>query len=318
MQRDWLRFCYQFKGQILILNHRFFARCLLIFAAITNSALALAGASAQTDRAIDATVPSRFDQTPIRYHVRGDGAATIIFIHCWMGNSSFWDRQVAQFSDRYRVVTMDLPGHGESGKDREKWTLAAYGEDVQTVADALHAENIVLVGHSMGGYVMLEAARQLKSRVVGMIAIDTLQDAEHPDDPKEMEAFVAALRKDFPAATRSLVRAITGPNAGPEVVEKLSATMGAGNPAIGVALMQEMSRYDLAAGFRATRAPMVALNSRMFPTNIDGNRKFLSSFELIPLPEGVGHFPQFESPQAFDELLHQAIAKVTARMDFKR
>ena len=51
------------------------------------------------------------------------------------------------------MVAVDLGGHGESGMGREHWTMEAFGDDVAAVVRGLGLERVILVGHSMGGYV---------------------------------------------------------------------------------------------------------------------------------------------------------------------
>jgi pimeloyl-ACP methyl ester carboxylesterase len=276
-----------------------------LVAAFAGADWSVAGAPPPTR--FDASVASAFDGVSIHYAVDGAGTPTIILIHCWMCDSSFWDSTVPALAGSYRVVTLDLPGHGASGKNRQVWSMAAFGRDVVTVADALRLHTVILVGHSMGGEVMLEAARLLRGRVVGMIAVDTLHDADEKANPKEIEDFLAKMRADFPGQTRRLVRAIAGKSADPAVVERIAAKMSSGDASIGIALMDALQHYDEKAGMSAAGAPMVGINSTMFPTNVEANRKVLPRFELLPLPDGVGHFPQLEAPETFDRLLERAI-----------
>ena len=59
------------------------------------------------------------DGVPIHYSVAGKGEPALVFIHCWGCNRNFWENQVAEFSKTNRVVTIDMPGHGESGSGRK-------------------------------------------------------------------------------------------------------------------------------------------------------------------------------------------------------
>src|SRR5512140_3752798 len=150
-------------------------RCLRASAvlAVLFVALLAGASSAAAARALptplDATVASAFDGVAIHYRVEGSGSPALILIHCWMCDSSFWAGTVPALAGTYRVVTLDLPGHGASGSNRKTWSMAAYGRDVETVAGALHLDRVILVGHSMGGDVMLEAARLMRGRIVGLI-----------------------------------------------------------------------------------------------------------------------------------------------------
>ena len=171
---------------------------------------------------------------------------------------------------------------------------------------------MILVGHSMGGAVMLEAAARMPGKVVGMIGVDTLLDADRPSDPKEIDAWLAKMKADFRGTADQLVRMIAGKSADPVVIDRVARKMSSGDPAIGLALMDSLQHYDVKAGMERAHAPMVGINSTMRPTNVVANRKYLPRYELLPLPEGVGHFPQVEAPQAFNSLLERAITLLAA------
>src|SRR5918992_326037 len=81
-------------------------------------------------------VPAK-DGVPIHYSVQGKGEPALVFIHCWSCDRHLWDNQVSVFAKNHRVVTIDLPGHGESGKERKKWSIATFGDDVARVVTKL-------------------------------------------------------------------------------------------------------------------------------------------------------------------------------------
>ena len=72
-------------------------------------------------------VPSD-DGVSIRYDVHGEGQTTLIFVHGWCCDRDIWHRQADHLAARYRVVCLDLAGHGESGQDRKKFTIAAFAQ----------------------------------------------------------------------------------------------------------------------------------------------------------------------------------------------
>ena len=107
-----------------------------------------------------AVVPAS-DGVPIHYAVQGKGEPTLVFIHCWSCNRHLWDNQVVEFSKTHRVVTIDLPGHGESGLERKSWTVESFGDDVKQVVTKLNLKRVVLVGSSMGGPIAVTFANRL-------------------------------------------------------------------------------------------------------------------------------------------------------------
>ncbi len=124
------------------------------------------------------------DGTPIHYLVDGSGEPALVLIHGWACDASYWDNQVPAFAATHRVVRVDLAGHGASGAQRARYTVQAFGEDVRAVVEQEKLGRVILVGHSMGGDVMLEAARLLPGKVLGLVAVDTLHDVTERLDPK--------------------------------------------------------------------------------------------------------------------------------------
>jgi pimeloyl-ACP methyl ester carboxylesterase len=137
------------------------------------------------------------DGVPIAYTVSGSGSPALVFVHGWMCDQTFWKAQVEEFRLANTVVTIDLPGHGLSGMDRQEWPVLAFGADVQAVVEQLDLAEVVLLGHSMGGPVALEAARLMPDRVIGVVAVDALQDADLEWDPEQTRALVAAFENNW-------------------------------------------------------------------------------------------------------------------------
>ena len=76
---------------------------------------------------------------------------TLVLVHGWTCDSSSWDGQVPAFSGDYRVITLDLPGHGRSDSPPDgKFSMNLFARAVEAVRAEAGAERIVLVGHSMG------------------------------------------------------------------------------------------------------------------------------------------------------------------------
>ena len=252
-----------------------------------------------------ATAP---DGVSIAYTVAGSGSPALVFVHGWMCDQTYWTDQAAVFSETNTVVTIDLAGHGESGMEREGWPLMAFGADVEAVVEVLGLDRVILIGHSMGGPVVLEAARLMPDRVIGVVGVDTLQDADHKFDPEEVAPFLAAFENDFVGTCRGFVVSMFPEGADPVLVERIAADMSAGPPEIGIALMRRFIDYDAAAAFAAVPAtiPIRCINSTMNATNTEVNRAYHEDFDVITM-DGVSHFLMIERPEEFNALLEQTI-----------
>ena len=196
------------------------------------------------------------------FEVRGVGAPTLVLVHGWSCDRGYWRGQLGPLAARYRTAAVDLAGHGESGADRRAWTMAAFGEDVVAVVERLGPGELVLVGHSMGGDVIVEAARRLGDRVAGLVWVDTYNSLGAPPTDNELQAFTAPFREDFAAATRTMVRRLFTPAADPELVEWVAADMSAAPPEIAIDALRHAVANEpgVVAGLRELHAPVVAIN----------------------------------------------------------
>lgn len=124
------------------------------------------------------------DGVKISFDKQGEGEPALVFVHGWSNNRSIWDAQVSHFSKTYKVITVDLPGFGESGNNRQTWTIASFGEDVATVINKLDLDQVVLVGFSMGGPVVIETAKSVPDHVAGLVLVDELHNVEMQYPPE--------------------------------------------------------------------------------------------------------------------------------------
>lgn len=300
-------------------------RHLLSLAAITVAACALAcsppAAPEKPAEAAPAPVPAgpevrqvaSFDGLPIAYEVRGAGETAVVFVHCWSCDRSFWDGAAAALADRYRVVAIDLGGHGASGTEgRSEWSVPVLARDVVAVADDLGLQRMILVGHSMGGPTSLVAAESLPGRVLGVIGVDTLQDADFEWNPESFEQLKANMKADFPAACGQMIAGMFPATADPAVVESTRARMCDANPLVATALIEGYPALDMPALFRDAGVPIRGINAAFIPTSAENNRKYAPDFDFVVM-EGVGHFPMFEAPEAFEGHLARFVDELAAK-----
>jgi len=252
------------------------------------------------------------DSVPIRFQVSGKGEPTVVLVHGWALDRRLWDGQVPRLKARHRVVTLDLAGHGESGRERASWTMAAFGEDVKAVVEAVGAKQVVLVGHSMGGPVVLEAARRMPERVKGIVLVDTLLDVEQRTPPDQIEAMARQLQADYKTTVTQMTNEYLFAPATPAAVrERVLDHATAMPPEISIGLLREVWGYDPRPALRDIRAPIRAVNADKFPTNLAVNRRHMPGYEAI-IVAGTGHYPMLEDPARFGAALDQALGQVLA------
>lgn len=255
-------------------------------------------------------VPSSFDGVAVAFDVRGSGDPALVFVHGLAGDRTDFDAQLAYFAESHQVVAVDLPGNGASGHGRQTWTMAAYGEDVASVVRQLGLDEVVLVGHSLGGDVTVEAARRLGDRVQGLVWISSYQSLGFPQDRDQIGRWLAPFREDFVAATDDLARRNFGPQPDQDLVDRVAAKMCAADPDVVVQVLEAkmFNEPALLAGLGEITAPVVAIN----PDYKHNDEVSLAAHgvELIEIP-GVGHFTMLEDPDGFNEALARTIDRLT-------
>ena len=250
------------------------------------------------------------DGVNIVYTVQGDGAPTIVFVHGWNLDKSIWNNQVKVFSPKYKVVTIDLAGHGESGMNRKNYSMELFGQDVADVVNKLKLEKVILVGHSMGGSVILEAARILKEKVIGLIGADTFQKFEKGEPAKRAEEYLTTFKTNFVGSTKDYASMLFPPNADTSLVNKILKKMTSANSKIAIDVMRNSYQYNAIAAVKELRIPIISINCEMFPVKLEENRKYIKSFE-VKIMKGVGHFVMLEDPAKFNQLLQESIDELT-------
>ncbi|MCU7878611.1 MAG: alpha/beta hydrolase [Candidatus Thiodiazotropha sp. (ex Lucinoma borealis)] len=256
------------------------------------------------------------DGTPISYEIQGSGQTTLVFIHGWSCDARYWRMQQPVFSNKYRVVTLDLAGHGHSGLSRSRYTMRAFGEDVQVVVEATESEQVILIGHSMGGAVIAEAARLMPKRVRGLIGVDTLGNVEYPMTAEEYEQMAAPLKADFKNGSRQFVKPMILPGTDPTLAEWILSDMASAPSAVALSAMEEMmSQYisgEAARIFEDIPVPVISVNADLWPIDYEANRRHMTSYEAIIL-KGADHFLMMNRPLEFNWALEQAIQTLLAR-----
>lgn len=250
------------------------------------------------------------DGVPISYEIYGAGEPTLVFVHGWSCDARYWRAQVPHFLKKYRVVILDLAGHGHSGTTRTRYTMGAFGEDVRAVTEAAGSGSVILIGHSMGGSVIAEAARLMPGRVIGLIGIDTLENIEYPMTFEEFKKMIAPLEKDFRAGSRQFIGEMILPQTDPQLREWILSDVSAAPPAVALSAMNEMmTQYitgEAAKAFEKIRIPVITVNGDLWPINYEANRRHMFSYDAIVLKK-ADHFLMMDRPEEFNRALEKAI-----------
>jgi len=248
------------------------------------------------------------DGVPIKYEVSGAGEPALVFVHCWTCNRKFWDEQVDYFARYYRVVRLDLAGHGESGKGRKDFTMAAFGADVAAVVEQLGLKQVVLVGHSMGGPVSAEAEKRLgRQRVLGVVGVDIFHTGfQMPKDDKAATAFVKPFEDDFKGYGEKFMRSMFTPQSDPVLIDRIGGMVLGADKTMAVSALKNILvwyRRDASASFDR-------LGDRLRNINADPLGQGRPLHRSVVLVAGVGHFVAQEKPAEFNRALQAVVTQL--------
>ncbi|MFA5093316.1 MAG: alpha/beta hydrolase [Candidatus Omnitrophota bacterium] len=252
------------------------------------------------------------DGTKIVYSVYGKGEPTLVFIHGWCGSRAVWYKQIPYFAKKYKVIVLDLAGHGASGRQRKAYTQEAFGEDVAAVVNAAKVDKAILIGHSMSGTIILEANRILKDKVVGLIAIDTLENFEYMATPEDRIKYIEPLKKDFVKNSGPFMRDMFNKNADPKLVELVVRNVARSNPEIAINTMEYYFDTPVIPLLADVNVPLWCLSADLWQQyqHPEINSKYLKSYHL-KIMQGVGHFLMVESPDEFNKQLEEIINQIS-------
>lgn len=270
-------------------------------------ALLLCGASSLNQAAAPKALRvASADGVPIAHEVHGTGSPALVLVHGWSCDRSYWKEQLEYLAPQYQLVLIDLAGHGESGLGRKDYTMAAFGADVAAVVDSLGLGSVVLVGHSMGADVVVEAAKLLPGKVAGLVWVDQYDSLDTFHTEADVNAFMEKFRKDFRAATTAFVRGMFGPAADPGLVDRISKDMASAPPAVGLSALRNtlLNGPNIPPALAALKLPVVTINADRNPTDHESLKKH--GVKAFVMPD-IGHFAMVEDPARFNRSLDSVV-----------
>lgn len=254
---------------------------------------------------------------PIAYTKSGKGDTAIIFVHGWGINKEYWKSQVDAFDKRYTVVTLDIGGHGASGHERSSWKIEDFSNDVMAVIDSLNLNKVILVGHSMGGDIILDVAYKIPDRVVGFIGIDNFKEVGVPLSPEQhlqVDEFMKALSGNYKETVSGYSRAALFP---PDYADSISVNRVVNDiistdsvvAAKSLSGMFEFAPKEIAL-LKEMQKPVHLIVSDFTPMLQDSLAKYSKSGFGIKTMHGVGHYPMIERPEEFNRLLSETFDEI--------
>ncbi len=240
------------------------------------------------------------DGIRLHWSQSGEGPKTLLLVHGWTCDETTWTEQVEQLSQAYRVLTLDLPGHGQSGHPSDgQFSIELFARAIEMVRAEANAKRVALVGHSLGTQMVLRYTRMHPERVVALVFVEGVIR-----QPKLLELAAKQLRRpNGRQVFETIIRTTLFSATTTEAVREHVLSMMLGTPASTVVgVVDAMLEPDSWNG-DTLDLPLLGVYQRK--SRFADYEELKSRFSALAYVElaDAGHFPMMEKPQEFNQLL---------------
>ena len=261
----------------------------------------------------------------IHHVVSGTGSPPIVFVHGFGCSHTDWRVQVDHFSAQHMTVAVDLPGHGATPATAEPGSIQGCAAEVARLLLARSLPPAMLVGHSMGCRVVLEAALRAPEQVAAIVLLD---GSRFP--PRSAQAFETRFAAgDYATLVRGMFKQMFTASSDAGVIDAVVRRALALPEPVGKAMLLSMVRYDeemLGSALERVHKPLLVLQTTF--VNAERERTPMTAGQTTPYLEfvrakvpgarievlpGIGHFPQMDAPAETNRVLASFIAECRAQ-----
>ncbi len=248
----------------------------------------------------------------IHYAITGKGSHTIVLVHGWCCHLGFWHAQVPLLADRARLILIDLPGHGQSGKPEAGYSMDFFAKAVLAVLSDAKVDKAGFIGHSMGAAVLCRVHHHAPEKVAGLVSVDGLL-CRLPTPAAETRALLGAFASaQYLHHARTFISDFfpvpgTGALRDRVTTEMLTTPQPVMLGAMAAMIDPEQPDWIL----RKVDAPVLVINARSpwWNNGYENYVRSLSPRSEYNLMAGVGHFLMLEKPAEFNVILVEMLQK---------
>lgn len=231
----------------------------------------------------------------------------LIFIHGWTCNADFWKDSYNAFPG-YRVIAVDLIGHGQSGKPKAVYSMEYFAKSVEAVMRNAKVKKAVLVGHSMGTPIARQFYRLYPEKTLGIVIVDGSLVPFFSDE--QAEQLLTAFRKDYKGTSAQFVNGIIQTIESDAIKKQITDAMLTAPEHVGTSSMEGMMDKRIWAN-DLIKVPVLAIMAQSPWVKADTKEVFKAiapnlDFQLWP---GVSHFLMMEKSKQFNEQVAAFVSK---------
>ena len=256
---------------------------------------------------------TRINGLRIAYDIMGEGRP-LVFLHCWTGNRSFFFEQVSRFSPDYRCVSLDFPGHGESGKS-DAYSVERFGELTAGLMEELGIKGAVFAGHSLGGMVAMHLALERPELVEGLILLDTSSHLSASFIRRVESAAAVALGRFGSSVSRGLVAGIaaTHPLAGPRARFITARECRKVSNHVMVKTLDSLRKFDVSDRLAGITQPaLIIVGTADMLADVRHAKRMARGLpnSTMKVVHGAGHMALFEKPGVVNDAIEVFLDRV--------
>lgn len=147
---------------------------------------------------------ANFKQTKIAFTINGKGRA-VVLLHGFLGSANSWDGLRTALAKYFKVICVDLPGHGQSDCFGYIHPMELMAQAVKAVTDSLHLKKYVLIGHSMGGYASLAFAELFPDYVRGVCLFHSTSYADSEQKKRDRDKAIRVVKSNYPIYIKATI-----------------------------------------------------------------------------------------------------------------
>lgn len=244
----------------------------------------------------------------IHYTSTGSAAQIVFLIHGYTCDETSWSEQVPTIGKRYRVVTIDLPGHGKCDVPKvEQFSMDLFARAVEAVRAEIGVNRVVLAGHSMGTPVVLKYARAYPEHTIALVSVDGLMPSNNPSQASAQQQGLAMGGPNGIKSREAMVGGFFNTSSTPAIQAKVKNMMLSAPEATAVGAMIA-SREPAGQTVQNPNVPILAVYAGRPVASKETVQARFPQAEYAQIP-GTGHFLMMEEPTKFNELLLGFLAK---------
>jgi pimeloyl-ACP methyl ester carboxylesterase len=250
---------------------------------------------------------AKFDSGKVHYYDIGPKKKqAIILIHGWTCNADFWKDSLNAFA-AYRVIAIDLPGHGQSDKPRTTYSMEYFARSIDAVMRDARVQRAVLVGHSMGTPVVRQFYRLFPGETLGIVVVDGPLKAFGPK--AQMDKFFDPLFAHYAEQAPSFIDGLLRPTRA-DLKPVIRAVMLATPDYVGISAMRGMLDDSIWVNDQI-KVPVldIVADGPNWPDDTEATYRGIAPDLTFLRWSGVSHFLFMEKPKEFNDSVTSFVVK---------